>query len=795
MKSCRDFTSLTFLFTSGALYKELRGHEGEAFVLEPHPHDCNVLLSAGHDGRLLIWDIDKGEVLKSFHNFIEGQGHGAVFDAKWNPSGTTIAATDSHGHLSVFGLGPSERFKKLPKAIFFHTDYRPLIRDAHHHVLDEQTQLAPHLMPPPFLVDSDGNPYPPAFQKLVPGREHLKDDQLVPTVVYNGNGDLEILAGVEAPQVAQAAQAPENGANAEAAAMPPPPPAPVQQNRTRSNIDQMIAELAQQQDRHRHRPRSSTSSTAAAAGPPPTPNAQAANADHSYTSRQAPRPVLAVSGTSPRALVSPVQGADEANPSVALSTEATTSESLPGFSRRPVIVKALSPGQLESSRTSRRCWAEEEVALFHQEVQRKSPNIFLNTSVSPNVAALLAARSRGLQDEGWSPSRPRRNHQPSRPVRRERPPANVSSPSRSRIPPISPARRPHPPPSSQQPSQQHNYRTRATRVNNMRERPPREGASEGTRERVRRVVRAVSSSDEGEDVDVEEENTTERRRRRRPSPREEEAAQESDDEEVRRTRSSRQPSRQQPQRNGDALSTSDSDDSESDSELASDLLDSDDSDSEAQASSSASSSEYSDWTAEAGVNLEPPKRTRKKVYRRPRCLSSEEEVTSSVLVGWQILLVALLLFLFQQASPTATTSAGHANHDGGEDGENSNSPPAKKRRPPIPRPGTGGLDQIPEPFRPSEWLSEVVPRRSPFFPQMGDEVVYFRQGAPLVCYWYPLELFTQSFSSFRPRTVRGGSEAEESVRGKSQLAPLVQANHPGTGAGQDYRHQVRDQAP
>ena len=63
-----------------------------------------------------------------------------------------------------------------------------------------------------------------------------------------------------------------------------------------------------------------------------------------------------------------------------------------------------------------------------------------------------------------------------------------------------------------------------------------------------------------------------------------------------------------------------------DSELASDLLDSDGSDSEHVLSSSFSS-EYSDWTAEAGVNLEPPKRTRRKVYRRPRCLSSEEKVS------------------------------------------------------------------------------------------------------------------------------------------------------------------------
>lgn len=52
-------------------------------------------------------------------------------------------------------------FAQLPDQVFFHTDYRPLIRDNNGFVLDEQTQQAPHLMPPPFLVDVDGNPHPP----------------------------------------------------------------------------------------------------------------------------------------------------------------------------------------------------------------------------------------------------------------------------------------------------------------------------------------------------------------------------------------------------------------------------------------------------------------------------------------------------------------------------------------------------------------------------------------------------------------------------------------------------------
>lgn len=34
-------------------------------------------------------------------------------------------------------------------------------------------------------------------------------------------------------------------------------------------------------------------------------------------------------------------------------------------------------------------------------------------------------------------------------------------------------------------------------------------------------------------------------------------------------------------------------------------------------------------------------------------------------------------------------------------------------------------------YRPPEWLSEVIPRKAPYYPQMGDEAVYFRQGHKL----------------------------------------------------------------
>ncbi|KAM4696114.1 bromodomain and WD repeat-containing protein 3 [Rhinophrynus dorsalis] len=181
---------------TGELLHVLSGHDDEVYVLETHPYDPRILVSAGHDGNIFIWDLEKGIKIRNYFNMIEGQGHGAVFDCKFSADGQNFACTDSHGHLLLFGFGCSKVYEKIPEQMFFHTDFRPLIRDSNNYVLDEQTQQAPHLMPPPFLVDVEGNPHPTIFQRLVPGRENLKDEQLIPQLGYVSNGDGEVVEQV-----------------------------------------------------------------------------------------------------------------------------------------------------------------------------------------------------------------------------------------------------------------------------------------------------------------------------------------------------------------------------------------------------------------------------------------------------------------------------------------------------------------------------------------------------------------------------------------------------------------------
>ncbi len=53
---------------AGQLVHILRGHQAEVFVLENNPMDPRILLSAGHDGHIILWDLTKGtQIFKNFN--------------------------------------------------------------------------------------------------------------------------------------------------------------------------------------------------------------------------------------------------------------------------------------------------------------------------------------------------------------------------------------------------------------------------------------------------------------------------------------------------------------------------------------------------------------------------------------------------------------------------------------------------------------------------------------------------------------------------------------------------------
>ncbi|XP_028902752.1 PH-interacting protein isoform X1 [Ornithorhynchus anatinus] len=304
---------------TGQLIHILMGHEDEVFVLEPHPFDPRVLFSAGHDGNVIVWDLARGMKIRSYFNMIEGQGHGAVFDCKCSPDGQHFACTDSHGHLLIFGFGSSSKYDKIADQMFFHSDYRPLIRDANNFVLDEQTQQAPHLMPPPFLVDVDGNPHPSRFQRLVPGRENCREEQLIPQMGVTSSGLNQVLSQ--------------------------------QANQEVSPLDSMIQRLQQEQDLRRSGEAGTSSAGRVGRG-----SASSTSEVHSP-----PNIGLRRSGQ--------IEGVRQMH-SNAPRSEMATERDLVAWSRR-VVVPELSTGASSRQEEWRTAKGEEEIKSYRSEEKRK----------------------------------------------------------------------------------------------------------------------------------------------------------------------------------------------------------------------------------------------------------------------------------------------------------------------------------------------------------------------------------------------------------------------------------------
>ncbi|XP_012278096.1 PH-interacting protein isoform X2 [Orussus abietinus] len=480
---------------TGELAKVLRGHKDEVFVLESHPMDPRVILSAGHDGQLIIWDVLNTEPMACFQNFIEGQGNGAVFDAKWSPDGTMLAATDSHGHLLMYGFGSGvERLKIVPKELFFHTDYRPLIRDANNYVLDEQTQTAPHLMPPPFLVDVDGNPYPPALQRLVPGRENCRGEQLVPNIAVGAGGMQEVIEGL-----------------------------PVQE--PRSNIDRLIEALAQRQNIN-------------VEGEP--------GEERDENQGEIPvRQIASPRGSRPGLRrVGDVEGVRQSSGN--WQRDNTTPWN------KPILAKPINPAIRETQTKLLVAMADMELEIWRREMRRRPQLISSTTTAQGGLANRLANRKRNRNTR-------------------------------------------------------HGYRTRAAR------------------------------GEEQEDAEFENPDNG--------------------------------------ATSGSSASSNSNDSTAQEEDMSSD------------SSTSDSSSEYSDWIADHGLNLEPPKRSKRKpVKKRSVTPPSESDRRRSQRPKKKVKALTKVV-----AVPN-------------------------------------GVAEVPEAFRPSEWLTEVIPRKAPYYPQMGDEIVYFRQG-------------------------------------------------------------------
>ncbi|CAI9765823.1 unnamed protein product [Fraxinus pennsylvanica] len=146
----------------GSLVHSLTGHTDSTYVLDVHPFNPRIAMSAGYDGKTIVWDIWEGTPIRTYEI-----GRFKLVDGKFSSDGTSIILSDNVGQLYILNTGQGESQKDAKFDQFFLGDYRPLIQDTHGNVLDQETQLAPYRRNmQDLLCDSGMIPYPEPYQSM-----------------------------------------------------------------------------------------------------------------------------------------------------------------------------------------------------------------------------------------------------------------------------------------------------------------------------------------------------------------------------------------------------------------------------------------------------------------------------------------------------------------------------------------------------------------------------------------------------------------------------------------------------
>ncbi|KAJ3050048.1 Bromodomain and WD repeat-containing protein 3, partial [Rhizophlyctis rosea] len=140
------------------LIHTLSGHtSSEVYTLDVHPIDPRIVMTAGYDGKMIIWDVERGVELKRFEF-----GERALLSGTFSPDGSQIVLVDINGCVHLYGL-PVEQpspYKSSPYEQFFDSDWSIVRQDQDGNLMDEQAQIAPELVEMGSVVDMARSPYP-----------------------------------------------------------------------------------------------------------------------------------------------------------------------------------------------------------------------------------------------------------------------------------------------------------------------------------------------------------------------------------------------------------------------------------------------------------------------------------------------------------------------------------------------------------------------------------------------------------------------------------------------------------
>ncbi|RYG68548.1 hypothetical protein EON64_04930, partial [archaeon] len=146
-----------------------------------HPLSVSIIITAGEDGLVSVWDID-AELCVHKEKFLDDEGKPAnIVDLSISPDGSYVSATDVLGRLSLLGLDHSGRYSHVASTYpeqYFSTDYSNFILDDQGFAIDVGTQLPVNESPVGSLVQANGSAYLNQPKRL-PGPTVLSTDEVM----------------------------------------------------------------------------------------------------------------------------------------------------------------------------------------------------------------------------------------------------------------------------------------------------------------------------------------------------------------------------------------------------------------------------------------------------------------------------------------------------------------------------------------------------------------------------------------------------------------------------------------
>jgi hypothetical protein len=144
-------------------------HRMQCPLVLPHPHLPSIIFSAGSDGWLKVWDLERNECLFTFENIAEygpfdpnDRGKSVGFlDGDMSPDGVDLVLTDDSGRAIVFTSNgvPSTSFPGWAREQYFSNDYYDLIYDNTGYCVERGSEMPPHLAPRGSRCTHSGSPY------------------------------------------------------------------------------------------------------------------------------------------------------------------------------------------------------------------------------------------------------------------------------------------------------------------------------------------------------------------------------------------------------------------------------------------------------------------------------------------------------------------------------------------------------------------------------------------------------------------------------------------------------------